>query len=1020
MNEEKSIIHGKRNTDLFLYGYLGPNDFSSSDFIALFHEEAASIFARCPCLQDIDLEIVRDCCLYGFFVYYHSCLSSSQFIWPAHASNCWTCDGVVQGARAWEISNALHPEINFQCDFTLLKSVFRKLNMDPRVPFLVLEDYDEFIHLNKPYRWVSVTSRNRTIGEAMQPKIARASSIFLARAEPERYIYQRYGYFSAQRYWDRIGIPDGFFEQCSNLGVLVLSYCAFNFVSPPFLHCHTLKFLGLDSCTSNNTNELQAGGHTTKWACLQSLSVIDLHYTDWVGIFHEEKMELMANLMEVNTKGVRCSQLTSRLQKRLPCLKRLRVINPVHEAETSSSTDIKDLFVGKTDLQLLDMSGNREMENLPTSISEASKLKVLILDGCDALKDVVVPDRLPSSLRSFSFDGYGPADGPNNWATTSDELPPQSCRRKRPGDNIDVKTSVISLIGCTQLENLFLRGLPNLVELDLSGCAIKVLDFGTMVTGVRNLKWLFLLGCEHLCAIRWGPNEEQAKRLQLLCIDTRPARKVLGFARPSLAVVEQEPKWVYVHACIVDARLVRSLLPMIRLASGYGHFFNISITSSMASGSGIVQPETTSKKMTESSDEQHYGVASIYGTDVFSKVGDAVTAMQSFPFPPLPEQKWDYRHIEIGDGSRNVESEVAADYDSDHLVTVMARFAESLHVHDVSTGHHILPGEAWQLLLWCHVERCSNLDTVFPPDAVDTGTLHTIWASDLLKARCIYGAEAPSHHMWQSTNVIKFPKLTTIHLYNLPALRQICEAVETMVAPALETIRIKGCSNLRRLPSLKGRTPGMDRPTVEVEKHVWDGLEWDGVDAGHCPLLFQLRPWHHSHYSQHKRLPRGSLLSSLCEPEYGASAGQQYSSLEISSETDEELTGGRQGLTGGDDKVRRWVPSRLCTGSAAPIPRDAPPPTPSSPCRRYLRYQIQIRYPGYQFWYPMGTNSRSGTPGYRYPDRRGGLIGGWEGAVTGRGPVDGEGRRHQRGVASGGEGRGGEGNRRRLVVLASS
>uniref|UniRef100_A0A0D9X9J9 Uncharacterized protein n=1 Tax=Leersia perrieri TaxID=77586 RepID=A0A0D9X9J9_9ORYZ len=74
--------------------------------------------------------------------------------------------------------------------------------------------------------------------------------------------------------------------------VLVLSCCVFNFVSPPFLHCHTLKFLGLDRCTSNNTNELQAGNHTSTtkwWACLQSLCVIDLRYTDWVGIFHEEK-----------------------------------------------------------------------------------------------------------------------------------------------------------------------------------------------------------------------------------------------------------------------------------------------------------------------------------------------------------------------------------------------------------------------------------------------------------------------------------------------------------------------------------------------------------------------------------------------------------------------------------------------------------------------------------------------------------------------------------------------------------
>lgn len=504
-------------------------------------------------------------------MYYHNKQNTNEFVWPAHASNYWTCDGIIQGARALEVSNALHPEVSFECRSYELKRVVEMLKMDPKAPFLLLEDDNKFVYSNsnRPYRWVFAIS-NDTIQEAMQTKMASASSIFLAT--------QMYS-------GGLLGIPDGFFEQCSSLCVLFLSCCAFNFVSPPFLHCQTLKFIGLDRCKSNSTVELQG-----KWACLQNLRVIDLRYTDWVEIFHEEKMELMTNqLMEVNIEGVRCSQLTSQLKKRLPCLERLRIINPQNEAETSSSsTDINDIFVDKTDLQLLDLSGNKEKKNLPTSISNAGQLKVLILDGCDALEDVVVPNRLPSSLRSFSFDGYGSA-APSRASTI--ELPLQSCRPVRRGviRMKDVKTSVISLEGCTQLDNLFLRGLPNLVELDLSGCAIKVLDFGTMVTDVPCLKRLFLLGCEHLRAIRWGPNERQSTLLELLCIDTRPARKVLGCARPSLAV---EHKSFQVQ---VDARLARSLLAPIKYVGFCDSYSNISITSSMASNSGVVQPEETSK-----------------------------------------------------------------------------------------------------------------------------------------------------------------------------------------------------------------------------------------------------------------------------------------------------------------------------------------------------------------------------------------------------------------------------------------
>uniref|UniRef100_A0A0D3H1Y5 Uncharacterized protein n=1 Tax=Oryza barthii TaxID=65489 RepID=A0A0D3H1Y5_9ORYZ len=745
--------------------------------------------------------------------------------------------------------------------------------MDPKAPFLLLEDDNKFVYSNRPYRWVFAIS-NDTIDEAMQTKMASASSIFLA----------------TQMYL--LGIPDGFFEQCSSLCVLVLSCCAFNFVSPPFLHCQTLKFIGLDRCKSNSTVELQG-----KWACLQNLRVIDLRYTDWVEIFHEEKMEPMTNqLMEVNIEGVRCSQLTSQLKKRLPCLERLRIINPENEAETSSSsTDINDIFVDKTDLQLLDLSGNKEMKNLPTSISNAGQLKVLILDGCDALEDVVVPNRLPSSLRSFSFDGYGSA-APSRASTI--ELPLQSCRPVGRGMK-DVKTSVISLEGCTQLDNLFLRGLLNLVELDLSGCAIKVLDFGTMVTDVPCLKRLFLLGCEHLRAIRRGPNGGRSTLLELLCIDTRPARKVLGCARPSLAV-EHKSFRLQVHACIVDARLARSLLaPII-----YYCYFNISITSSMASSSGVVQPEETSKKMTEPSGQKHCGVAGIYG-DVFSKVGDTVTTMEAFPQPPT--QQLD-RHMEIGDGSHSVESEVKQAYESNNLIQLMAWYTGSLHVHDDSACRHALAAGTWYYIRWCRVERCSNLDVVFPPGADELGRLEIIWASDLLKAHCIWSRGIKSYCYLQSLQhlhlrscpslrfalrmarpsfpsletlhiihcgdlrhifvpdterqptSIEFPKLTTIHLHDLPSLQQICEAVE-MVAPALETIRIRGCWSLRRLPALKGRSVDEEKPAIEMEKDVWDALEWDGVDAGHHPSLYQ--PPQHSRYYKHKRMPRGTLLGGL-------------------------------------------------------------------------------------------------------------------------------------------------------------
>jgi len=201
------------------------------------------------------------------------------------------------------------------------------------------------------------------------------------------------------------------------------------------------------------------------------------------------------------------------------------------------------------------------------------------------------------------------------------------------------------------------------------------------------------------------------------------------------------------------------------------------------------------------------------------------------------------------------------------------------------------------------------MDAVFPPGSEDwNGTLETIWVSDLLMARCVWSkgvivwshyhfrslrhlhlrccpslrfglamGERPSFPSLETLHIVhcgqlrhvfvpgdadekyqhtsvEFPKLTTIHLHDLPALQQICEAAE-MLAPALETIRIRGCWSLRRLPALKGRNePGKRRPTVEIEKDVWDALEWD---AGHHPSLYEA-PVHSRYYK--RRMLRTTVL----------------------------------------------------------------------------------------------------------------------------------------------------------------
>jgi hypothetical protein len=109
--------------------------------------------------------------------------------------------------------------------------------------------------------------------------------------------------------------------------------------------------------------------------------------------------------------------------------------------------EIENSFMGKTKLEVLDLSGNKEMI-LPTSLSKASNLEVLVLDGCDGLENVVLSNPF---LRSFCFDGYGAA---SNWAH---ELHEKTCRPKHPRSLVTVSTAVMTIVHFTKVSALYPR-----------------------------------------------------------------------------------------------------------------------------------------------------------------------------------------------------------------------------------------------------------------------------------------------------------------------------------------------------------------------------------------------------------------------------------------------------------------------------------------------------------------------------------------------------------------------------------
>ncbi|KAM0919386.1 hypothetical protein ACQ4PT_008290 [Festuca glaucescens] len=274
------------------------------------------------------------------------------------------------------------------------------------------------------------------------------------------------------------------------------------------------------------------------------LWVLDIRRTRWDWILSPLKMALMTELRELNLINAGASMsdwCMAKLEMAWLCnLRWLRVIN----SSSFLTTLVEDPFKGMQKLELLDLSGNSAMEVLP-NLSAASGLKVLILDGCDGLQHVK-PDAVSASLESFSFDGFGRA---SRWKHSLQIVPEKTVRSSSRDNQELVKVSKISLEGCARLKNVFLRGLPNLEELNLSETAIQALDLEAMK--VKKLERLFLIGCEKLRRVQWL--DARNPPLKLLCVDTRPkARRLMdGDCQQSHSYSQLQE---FAHVQATDAR----------------------------------------------------------------------------------------------------------------------------------------------------------------------------------------------------------------------------------------------------------------------------------------------------------------------------------------------------------------------------------------------------------------------------------------------------------------------------------
>nr|CAB3462017.1 unnamed protein product [Digitaria exilis] len=254
---------------------------------------------------------VADCFLYML----EMCFSgrhSNDYDVATHAASYWACDGIVQ----LQNQHGKRPDGNDDDDDSLWRAAYalqREIQLDV--------DYHQYLpsHLSrcaerKPY-WTSPT-----YGVILIPTGA---------------------------------IPNGdMFQHFDKLNVLKLSRCTFDFQSPPFICCHSLRFLWLDHCQGTGTSMDGAEKEEDVRRCFQRLWLLHVCYTECSQILSAQMLDLMTQLRELTV--IRANDWDiCQLQGRLPNIQKLRVKN----SRLLCSSE-KDLFSEMNKMVFLDFSGS--------------------------------------------------------------------------------------------------------------------------------------------------------------------------------------------------------------------------------------------------------------------------------------------------------------------------------------------------------------------------------------------------------------------------------------------------------------------------------------------------------------------------------------------------------------------------------------------------------------------------------------------------------------------------------------
>ncbi|XP_058071067.1 putative disease resistance protein At4g19050 [Magnolia sinica] len=617
-------------------------------------------------------------------------------------------------------------------------------------------------------------------------------------------------------------ISDNFFEPIKSLRVLKLKRLGDKFLPKSTSCLQNLRVLKLERCPHLHT-------------LLSSLPIFEkLEYLELSGEGYDSSPPIPDDVFQ-HMNNLRCLYL-----KRMQITSLPSSISKLHNLWHLLFIDCKrlikipdELFGHSSQLRILELRGNDELESLPSSLSNLVNLKKLIMHGSPSIKMSLLPHlQKLSALEVLDLDRCSSLKDIADVTYSLGDILPNL--RKLHISNIEVDQR-LDLKGCQSLESVLLNELTSLQVLDLSGTKLKTLP-ENMFTA-RLLKRLNMLCMNQIREINWGNISTTLEELNFSQCGT--------WNSPNDD--EQQGERHGARMRVSNSKLLQSFSPSAELwDSKCFSRFHIYITPCQEDERGKGKSIHLQRRLF-----------------IYKDINSTIQTHNLLH----PGSHYD-RHLEVRGGHRSPNG----------IHGVLSR-AELLTLCNNAFVQRLSDlGEVNKMkeMKECRVERCGEMKMFFEGDNSSfdcLSQLEKIWMFDLARLKCVcegtYGSRSfgllkhinlefcprlitvfsssvflPSLEMLVIKYCIRLEavfqgdtlangslqRLHTVCLWELRRLESICHCT---YLPALKKLKVRGCSMLKKLPLRAGdmaaasTSSGGGRVEVEGESEWWDRLKWE-------------------------------------------------------------------------------------------------------------------------------------------------------------------------------------------------